>query len=138
MFVESLNNKGKIISIDASIRGQWDQYGMHLIEPILKHFINWKQKFFLEDKIIDLEKNIIKLKSEDGINIKITTDKKYKGKPIFKIKTIKGRYNYIYSDTFNAFKNSLENFVALVRQEREPLDFEFIKKTIYLLEIGKN
>ena len=137
-FVEALKNKGKIISIDASIRGQWDLYGMHLIEPILKHFINWNQEFFLIEKVIDFEKSSLKLKSEDGTKIKITTDKNYKGKPIFRIKTTMGNFYYIYSDTFNAFKNSLENFVGILRKEIEPLDFEFVKKTVYLLEIGNN
>ena len=66
----------------------------------MKHFINWKQTFFIEKKSFEGKKNVISLKSEDNIKIKITTDKEFIGKPIFNIKTTTGIFTHTYDDTF--------------------------------------
>lgn len=137
---KTLNSLGNIKLIEAYSPKDWDKYGVHIIEPVLKILdkqiglnnlkINKINKFYINKvnqlSILwnnDLITNFYTLGNiNNPIEIKI-----------FGEKTIK---HMIFKDTFYAFKKSLQTFINIINKKENCPSQEFTLNVIKIIEMG--
>ena len=151
---EIITNK-KCTFIKAVSPKNWFNYGIHVLDPILRNL--YKIESYKFSEIINLDKNYefidgitlkVSRKNFKDLIIEIKTNSKYSRSFCFegfdsKMGSLK---KYTHIDTFNTFKSYLETFVEIVRKFYDN-DFcfeEFLKnneygfymKSIELIESG--
>jgi len=110
-------NIGQIKLIEAQISKDWDKYGIHIIEPVLKlikdrHLKNPSMRF----------KTLGDLKCEHKISLYGTN----------------GFYDIVFKDTFNSFKNALFEFTQIVNGKRKNNSKQITLEAIKIIEGGNN
>lgn len=133
----SLNKKvlrqlGKIKRIDAQTPKSWDKYGIHIVEPVLK----------MLDKNDCVSKIITCLKTKKSIlwKSKVITNFNILNKKNSKISIVvtgeKGQVKLIFKDTYESFKNALEDFIYGIRKKTIQSNKKFNLKVVSIIEQG--
>jgi len=126
---------GEIKYIDSRVVKDWQKYSIHIIEPVLSLF-DYKAKI-VKSTVNSFDENKTVTINWDG---GMTTNFKTLGDAKCKIKiSLYGTKDILeieFSDTFNAFKNALTEFVQIVRGEKENHSKEITLKAIEIIERG--
>lgn len=132
---ELKNEVGEIKYIDASVIKDWEKYSIHIIEPVLKMFDDY-------GKIIDISVNsynkcktvIVNWDNKITTSFKTLNDCKAPIKiTLFGTKAMK---DLVFTDTYNAFKSALSEFINIIRKEKINKSKEITLKTIGIIEKG--
>jgi hypothetical protein len=131
-----LKKTGDISYIEACVMKDWDKYGIHIIEPVLKMLDK-------NDKIKNItssfynKKNTVTVNWESGIITNFKT--LYDSKCPIKI-TIYGKLGYkelVFNDTFSAFKSALQDFVDIIKNKKPNLSKSISIKAVEIIERGR-
>lgn len=124
---------GDIKYIAGVVPKSWDKYAIHVIEPII-----------LITGIDIMEHSVIKKNgitqlsfvSSSGIVVNVTSFGNIPSDIAIKINGTKGMRELVFSDSFNAFKKSLEVFIATIRDRRVKISRDETLAVIKLIELG--
>ncbi|PIY79912.1 MAG: hypothetical protein COY81_00270 [Candidatus Pacebacteria bacterium CG_4_10_14_0_8_um_filter_43_12] len=126
---------GKIITINAVVIKDWLRYGVHVIEPVLK-MINWQQPIQKVSVTSTKLTKVVTVAWQDGLvttfqvlgdsSAPITIDLIGKDQSI----------RLVHTDTFTAFKNSLQHFIKSISKQNFPPSQEFVMQVINVIEQG--
>jgi len=129
---------GNIKFIQAISVKDWDRYAIHAIEPALK---------IIGHEAVPVKKalssfgdggRILHVSYENGPELEIlTTGRDVGGVIELRLHGDKGYASLRFSDTFNAFKAALEDFVTGIRTRTVRSDPAFNRRAIELLEMGR-
>lgn len=129
------NEIGEVRYIDATVIKDWEKYSIHIIEPVLKMFEDY-------GKIVDISTNSYNNCRTVVINWenKITTNFKtlYDCKAPIKITLFgtKATKDLVFTDTYNAFKSALSEFIQIIKKEKTNTSKQITLKTIEIIEKG--
>lgn len=131
----TLNNLGKICHSTAIAPKSWDKYSIHVIQPLLKLIGNQGR---IKNYVNSVTKNIqtLRIEWESGHYTEIKTLGDLACP--FKI-SLFGEKNHIelqFSDTFFAFKKSIESFLESIVYKKPIIEFDETKLVIELVELG--
>jgi hypothetical protein len=132
---EDWNDLGELQNVDAVTPKKWETYSIHIIEPVLKFFdytaniINYSVNNFNNSRTLVLN-------WEHGI----TTCFKNLHKSSCPIKIVlygsKSVHEINFTDTFSAFKNTLNEFVQIVQKKKKNESKEITLRSIEIIEKG--
>ncbi len=126
---------GKIKKIRGTSIKDWDKYAVHIIEPAYC-LIRSTGNLINKALSIEDEKTLLELNYEEITMIFETT-----GQPTGEIQLEiigeKGTITRRFSDTFSAFKKSLEMFVKAAKEKREIILEEEVINIVKTIELGK-
>ncbi len=135
------NKIGQISHIDAIIIKDWNKYGIHIIEPVMKILSNNYKN--LENIKINKtktettsDKKTVIFKFPKNISTTISTLGNTKSPITIRIFGEKGFKELKFKDTFLAFKNSLQKFINIVEKKDTNIPQEFTLKVIAAIEKG--
>lgn len=134
---DHLEGLGEIRYIEASIMKDWEKYGIHIIDPVLR-------LIKAEDQVAEVrnykfgEVNRVAVTFSSGkealfvvsgdtfapLNIRLYGSKAFK--------------ELVFKDTFRAFKTALEAFVEGIREEKAMNSDSFLRKAVTIIEQGKH
>jgi predicted dehydrogenase len=126
---------GKINHIHATISKDWSKYAIHLIEPVLQ-LIDFTQPIEQHSVVTSSDRRVVSLRWADQTTTTFTT---LGATPTPITLTVYGEHSNLtltFTDTFNAFKNSLAHFVDIIHTKQQPVDISFVLKTIEIIERG--
>ena len=114
----------------------WDRYAIHLIDPILGLPITTGK---LKNSKLEKDENITSLTLiyDSGLRINIETNKISTQPITIVIEGENGIIELEFKDTFNAFKNSLQDFIKGLESRDIRRSKASIIEAISLLEIGR-
>ena len=133
--VIDFNSLGKLKQIKATIMKDWQKYGVHIIEPVLKIIgdqglvkkYNATQSEGTRTVDIIWETDLITTFATTGNTqspLEITLD------------GVNGSKTLLFKDTYSAFKNALTAFVDAIRTQKS-VQKEFVLKVIDVIEKGE-
>lgn len=134
---ELKNELGELKYIDACIMKDWEKYSIHIIEPVLKMFNNY-------GKIIDISANFynncktVTINWENEITTSFKTLNDCKTPIKITLLGTKATKDLIFTDTYNAFKSALYEFIQIVKKEEINTSKEITLKVIEIIEKGMN
>ncbi len=127
---------GEIKSIEGFTSKSWDQYAVHIIEPILNLIPNHgnidNYSNFHSDSITRL--NIL---YENGIDIHFSTYGNIEIPLKINIHGKKGSLQFVFKDTFHAFYTALDEFIKSIRNKTQPIHQDDTLEIVRLIEIGR-
>ena len=133
---EQLSSVGKIKNIHGYISKDWDKYSIHIIDPIMK-IISKNETIIKSQKWHNNGYSCLDLKLSSHINIKLETY----GSGIIpmgiKIVGDKSYKDLIFKNTFQAFKNTLNEFILSITSKSNRIDEEQMLKVISWIEEGR-
>jgi len=135
---EEQDNIGNIKFIQAISVKDWDRYAIHAIEPALK--IIGHEAVCVKKALSSFGDGgrILHVSYESGPELEIlTTGRDVGGVIELRLHGEKGYATLRFSDTFNAFKAALEDFVTGIRTRTVRSDPAFNRRVIELLEMGR-
>jgi len=130
-----IDKLGNIKYVDACIMKDWEKYGIHIIEPVLK--IIGDQGQIQKTNII--QNNSIKKVSiswESGLITSFTTLGKIPSPISIRLFGTNEYKNLIFKDTFFAFKKALQTFVNIILKKENPPSKNFTLQVIDIIEKG--
>ncbi|MCP4703791.1 MAG: Gfo/Idh/MocA family oxidoreductase [candidate division Zixibacteria bacterium] len=126
---------GTLVAVKATIMKDWQKYGVHIIEPVLK--IIGDQGII---KKVDAthKENIrtVVVNWNSGLKTTFKTTGNKQSKLEINLEGTKDSKTLTFGDTFSAFKNSLKFFVKTVRS-RQGISKEFVLRIVDVLEKGE-
>ena len=132
---------GSISHIDAIIIKDWNKYGIHVIEPVMKILSN----NYKNPENIQIKKTIVQktndkktafFKFPNNITTTITTLGNAKSPITIRIFGKNGFKELTFKDTFSAFKNSLQKFINIIEKKDHNIPRHFTLKVIAAIEKG--
>ena len=132
---EELRQLGEIESVEAAIRGKWETYGVHIIEPVL-NLIDHTGQIVAVDVIAGKDSRVVTVTWESGLCTKFQTDLDFNGRPSVFINGKREALKLVYNDTFNAFKAALQEFVDIIRGKKDSVPKPFVLKVVEIVEAG--
>jgi len=126
---------GTINRIEANISKDWLKYSIHIIDPVL-NMIKW------QDEIIGAKTKMIAGGQTTAITWpnSLTTVFTVTGKksvPItIDIRGETGTKRLEFTDTYSAFKNSLQTFIDIIQKKVQPPSTKRILKAVEIIERG--
>jgi hypothetical protein len=132
---EELNQIGNIKIIEANSPKYWNTYSIHLIEPIIVNFPN-------RGKLLGVERKNTNNKHEVLIkwqNLQALLLMHGKEKHAISFNYIGEKMNVkkFFTDSFNPFKVSLENFTNIIIGKGNVIPFNEIKEIVTIINLGK-
>lgn len=128
---------GKIEYIDATIFKDWKKYGIHIIEPVMKLLgINST----IISHTLNCYNNNTTLSINWSNNITTTFKTLYQARFTSKITIYgtKGSYEISFNDTFNSFKNALQEFINIINKKVQNNSKLITLKSIEVIEKGNH
>lgn len=133
---EQLSSVGKIKNIHGYISKDWDKYSIHIIEPIMK-IISKNETIIKSQKWHNNGYSCLDLELSSHLNIKLETY----GSGIIpmgiKIVGDKSFKDLFFKNTFQAFKNTLNEFILSITSKSNRIDEEQMLKVISWIEEGR-
>jgi predicted dehydrogenase len=126
---------GEIRYIEACVMKDWNKYSMHIIEPVLKMVDDFGKIINISVNAYNSCKTVI-LNWENSVTTTFKT--LYDCKCPIKI-TVYGTEatkELIFKDTYNAFKFALNEFVQIVKKEKENNSKMITLKAVEIIERG--
>lgn len=120
-----------------TIPKSWEKYAVHLIEPLLNLIPN-RGKLTSVDSFPDKGNGSTSVQIEwaTGINAFLHTTGNLPAPIWMRVLGTKGYRDFYFSDTFYAFKSSLERFIDVVEGEKPNISRKFTKEMVDILEKG--
>ena len=127
---------GKIISIEASTPKSWQKYAVHIIEPVINILDDCDYPVFYKKLDSSIEQTRLEVKWKSGVET-IFSSLGNINEPI-KIKVFGklGSQELIFSDSFNAFKNALQDFIDGIRNNDCNSPYKYNEKVVNIIEQG--
>lgn len=132
---DQLSQLGEIQFVEAVIKGKWETYGVHIVEPVLE-IIGYDRDIVSTEVNGENDVRIVKVRWQSGPETIFKTDQSFQGRPFVFMKGTKGEMKLVYRDTFSAFKNALEFFLDVVRGKQSCRPKSFVLKVIEVIEAG--
>lgn len=127
---------GQIISIHAFVPKDWDKYSVHVIDPILAMIPNLGT--IKEYKKIKVgEQTMLSVKYKNSILLSILSTGQNQTPINIRIIGKKGLLDLFPNDTYNCFKNALNNFISGIKNKQKKISTQNTLKIIKLIEIGR-
>lgn len=127
---------GEVKYIEATIPKSWEKYAIHLIEPIVS---STPQRGELINVIAQRHGEIVKANvSWKYLSATVSTCGKYDVPLQFTYFGESGRVVKQMSNTFNAFKKSIQIFIDQVEKRRNLIPKEETLEIIKIIELGNN
>lgn len=126
---------GEIRHISAFVIKDWKKYAIHVVEPAL-HLFDWSTPIQSDSVISNSTNKIVSLTWANGMTTTFTT--LYGTQCGFRIQVFgtKDVAEVDFGGTFFMFRNALQNFVEIVRGERENQSRDITMKVMDILERG--
>ncbi len=115
---QEFHSLGKITEVKARCPKKWSTYGMHIVEPSFLMANDWSKVVEQRNSLTN-RGQLVKVKKESGIeySFEMTGDSKPAAIEITLLGT-SGEITRTFTDSFNAFKHSLEQFIKQCNEER--------------------
>ncbi|HHG83585.1 MAG TPA: hypothetical protein ENJ82_02450 [Bacteroidetes bacterium] len=127
---------GNIKYVDASIMKQWETYGVHIIDPVLR-LIGDQGGLTSVQNTGQADLNLVTATWESGLqaHFKVTGDT---FSPLrITVYGDKGFRELNFANTFNAFKNALADFIGGIRSKTVRSERKFLEDLVQIIEDGK-
>ena len=126
---------GAIKKIIASCPKNWDKYGIHLIEPIIKILLK-KDVPLKFEKYKKIAKNNLLVVWKSRVQTVFIMNKNNNSKIKIEIEGSKGKIKLYFNDTFESFKLALKDFICGIKKKsvQSPKSHNF--KVIKIIEEG--
>jgi hypothetical protein len=129
-----LQDIGKIIYVEASIPKSWEKYAVHIIEPVIR---TCSERGTLLEINSFKHENIVNVKVKwESLLASFTTYGKFNVPIEIRYFGEKGSITKTLQNTFNAFKNSLNEFVKQVILKKNLIPREETFEIIKIIENG--
>lgn len=127
---EEKESTGEIKLVEGSVMKKWETYAIHVLEPLVKQLPNRGKLLDVKSIGSGYQKQVLVQWENVSGYFKTTGDTP---SPLeIKFFGVKGNVTKVFSDSFNAFKNSLSEFINVVRN---PSDNIPVKETAELVDI---
>ena len=132
---EEINQTGNIKIIEANSPKYWNTYSIHLIEPIIVNF-PYRGKLLSVERINTNKKHKVLIKWQ---NLKARLLMHGKEKHAISFNYIGENMNIkkFFTDSFNPFKKSLENFINIAKGSSNDISINEIKEIVTIISLGK-
>ncbi len=128
---------GKINKVIGVIPKNWNQYAIHLIEPLLANFRGERIDTMTNFSRVVFNKSVsINFKWENDVEVSLETTGEDTGTITLHFFGENDNIVLTFKDTFTAFRNSLQVFTDSVRQKKEAISIEDTLRVIKLVEMG--
>ena len=127
---------GDIRSIIGFVPNGWDKYAVHVIEPILQFLSE-------DDCIVDVSRwkagsrATLHVLFSSGVDAQITTFGDSIVPIMLKVVGSSGCIDLRFTDTFNCFKNALNDFILSVREKNSRISTTRMLRVVSLVEMGR-
>lgn len=129
-----IEKPGELKTIKATIMKDWDKYGIHIIEPVLK--IIGEQGQIKNVDSCDYEgARTVFVDWESGLKTIFATTGEKQSNLEIEIEGVKDTLTIPFKDTYSAFKKALSAFLHAVRT-KESVSMEFVFKVVNIIEKG--
>ena len=126
---------GPIRHVDACVVKGWDLYGVHVIEPVLS-LLGEQGKIASSSVTGGLGRRILTVRWESGTTATFTSIGALRGPINIRLFGEADFRVLTFGDTFHAFRRALQEFVNAARSRRNPIERNFVRRVIELIEIG--
>jgi predicted dehydrogenase len=127
---------GTPVRIEARIGKSWEKYAVHVIEPVLRIAGDVGAMNSVEVTSKG-QRRCVEVRWETGLVTSFTT---YGEEPVPLDIVVTGSSGkserLVFVDTYAAFKNSLENFMAVVQGKQRSIPKDFLLKVVRIIEAG--
>lgn len=134
---EIKNEVGEIKYIDASVIKDWEKYSIHIIEPVLKMFDDYGKIMNISVNSYNNCKTVL-INWENKITTSFKTLNDCKAPIKITLFGTKSTKELIFTDTYNAFKSALYEFIQIIRKEKVNTSKTITLKIIEIIEKGMN
>jgi len=128
---------GSIVKVAARVGKNWDTYGVHVIEPVLK-LVAESDRISRVLVTVDQSKRAVEVWWESGLCTLFTT---FGDEPVpvdISITGASGKTKILeFQNTFMAFKRALKQFVAVVREQEDTIPKKFVRRVVEIIEAGR-
>lgn len=134
---EALNQIGPLLRLRAESPNVWDRYAIHIIEPSL-NIIGMAGEARLNSHVKSSDgRSQIAVSFENGICLDLSTlGKNADNKMMFNVFGRNGELVLEFTNTFQAFKSALEEFLEGIRSKQVKSPYEFNRRAVQLVEWG--
>jgi len=132
---EERESIGEIKIVEGSIMKQWETYGIHILEPVLAQLPGRGRLLDVKNMGGSYQKQVlVQWENTSGYfkttgNIPSPLELKFFGS--------KGNISKTFSDSFNAFKNSLAEFIHVIQHPEQNIPVEETLELVTILERGQ-
>lgn len=126
---------GNLNYVDACIKGPWDRYSIHIIEPVLK--IIGAQGGIVETQKTNSRKNVVlTVLWESGLITTFSVFLDTESPCVIRLFGENGYKQKMFNDTFYAFKSALQDFVDISLERKKNNIKNFSLKAVSIVEKG--
>jgi len=134
---KEINQIGLIKYVDACVMKDWDKYGTHIIEPVLK--IIGEQGRIMNIKNAGTEdKKIVIVNWESGLHVTFSALGNIPSPITIRVFGSNMFTEMVFADTFFAFKSALKAFVDVVSKRQDPPAKELALNVVKIIEGGNS
>jgi len=127
---------GNILHVYAMIPKDWEKYGVHIIEPVLK--IIGDQGEIARSQVWKNDDHVsVNILWTSGLQTSFSTFGDASSPLNIRIIGDAGWKDLIFKDTFNAFKTALSDFICGIEKRDVRSDPLLIRKIVEIIEIGR-
>tara|TARA_B100000674_G_C37787866_1_gene890316 strand:- start:131 stop:1027 length:897 start_codon:yes stop_codon:yes gene_type:complete len=127
---------GDIISIEASTPKSWEKYAVHIIEPVINILDKNDHPVLYKKLDNSVEQKRLKVKWKSGVETIFTSLGNVDEPIMIKIFGKKSSQELIFSDSFNAFKNALQDFIDGIINNDCNSPYKYNEKVVNIIEQG--
>ena len=133
---EQIKIIGEIRSIHGFVQKSWDKYAVHIIEPIIQLIpnrgkINKSKIWRVDDRVL------LSVSFESHVDIHLQTCGKLVSPISLRVIGTKGWVDLNFTDTFNAFRSTLLDFIEGIKNKDVRIPSNDIIDVIKIIELGK-
>jgi predicted dehydrogenase len=126
---------GPIRHVIGSSPKRWSRYAVHAIEPALALIGDAGAIRFHDAQAADGAARL-RVEWESGVRAEFATLGSVEAPIQLTVAGERGERTLVFEDSFAAFKSALERFVAIVRNEAEPIPEREVLRVVELIELG--
>lgn len=129
---------GEIKWVEAKVPKSWSKYSIHVIDPICQ-FLDLDRANIISSTINKTDEiSQITLKVSPGILINLISFGNLKSEIDIHIKGTLGEKKLIFSDSFNAFKSALFDFINTIKNKKRYISIKETFDVVNIIELGIN
>jgi hypothetical protein len=126
---------GEIKLVEGSVMKKWETYGIHILEPVVAEISNRGDLLQVKSIASSYQKQVLVQWENVSGYFKTTGDTP---SPLeIKFFGTKGNITKTFTDSFNAFKNSLAEFINVIHHPESNISKEETLELVTILEKGK-
>lgn len=139
LMLSDLDHKriGPIRHIQAITPNGWENYAVHIIEPVLRLLGESARVLTVQSRTIGDRGRAVSLDFADGITADLAALGKHVASPIFiRVHGELGWCDLVFTDSFSAFKSALVDFVEGIRTRTCRSPRAFNERVVSIIEAG--